>query len=46
MAEDSGELACNGAVYVFDDVEVRGEENVEVALMDLLYAVRSFYGEY
>ena len=35
MAEDAGQLASDGAVDVFHDVEVGGEEDVEVALMDI-----------
>ena len=35
MRGDAGELARDGAVQVLDDGKVRGEEDVEEALVDL-----------
>lgn len=35
MAHHRRQLARDGAVNVLDDIEVRGEEDVEVALVDL-----------
>lgn len=37
VREDAGELAGYGAVHEFHDVEICREEDVEVALMDLLF---------
>ena len=36
MRKDTREFAGDGSVHHFHDVEVGGEEDVEVALMDLL----------
>lgn len=36
MAHHACQLACDGAVDVFDDAEIGWEEDVEVALLDLV----------
>jgi len=36
MAHHACQLACDGAVDVFDDAEIGREEDVEVALLDLV----------
>lgn len=36
VAHDLGQFASDGAVEVLDDVEIRGEEDIEVALLDLV----------
>jgi hypothetical protein len=36
VAGDGRQFARDGPVYVLDDVEVGGEEDVEVALVDLI----------
>lgn len=41
MAHDLGELPRDGTVNVFDNIEIRGEEDVEISLVDLrAYTVR------
>lgn len=36
VAHDLGQFACDGAVDVFNDVEIGGEEDIKVSLVDLL----------
>ena len=37
MRHDGGEFACDGAVHVLHYFEVGGEEDVEVAWLDLFF---------
>jgi hypothetical protein len=37
MRQDSGELACDRSVHKFHDIEVRWKQNIEVALVYLLF---------
>lgn len=43
MREDTGQLAGYGTVYELHDVEICREEDVEVALMDLLLVSTNSY---